>query len=359
MNFEDQITDTLTAHAEGEVDTGALLTRSTARGRTLRRRRHGGIALAAVAVLGVGVAVPVALWPDGRPAAPHGTFAAPSAAPSTWTLVGVQPPGLPEATGVPNAATDPGVLGSDAGLLHLSFDPVPLAAGRAAQVSEASWASRAGYEAVTVGPLDVSFSAGATAAQQELGERFTPVGEITVHGRPATLLKGTGDAAARYAVRWEPAPGVPVVGVSNNQATKEDLLAAAEALRVDRVLRCAPRFGSTGLPAGARLTGCYINSDARGATPGGQLTYTGAGGSILQIRDNETIPLAQNGDLNGASPNTTVAGHPAYWRDGGQQGLSGQILTVTDWNGRQVSVLVTGSYGRADAERAMAAMTWS
>ncbi|MGY0233551.1 hypothetical protein [Longispora urticae] len=359
MSIEEKLAETLAVRAEGEVDTGALLTRSTARGRALRLRRRAGIALAAVAVLGVAVAVPVAVWPSERP---RGQFAVPgtTAASPPAILNVLQPPLLPAAPG-PSAADDPAVVGSDANLLHLTFDPVLLAPGRSGVAAVASWASRTGIENVFLESLDVNFKAGAAAEQEDLGSNLTPVRDVAVRGRPGKLYSGPGSGGGRvrFALRWEPAPGVVVVGTNRNDATDADLLAAAQALRVDRVTRCASTFGTTGLPAGIRLTGCYINSDSRGPTPTGQLTYTGADGSVLQIRDNDGVPAGQNGTQGDEAPNTTAASRPAYWGPGGQQGTEGSVLIVPDWNGRKVSILVNGSYGRADADRAMAAMTWS
>ncbi|MDW5330268.1 hypothetical protein [Plantactinospora sp. KLBMP9567] len=259
------------------------------------------------------------------------------------------PPPVP---GRPTVLDDPGVLGSDPTLLHLSVEAMPpgLALQTASPANDpastAAWASLAGSEYLSLGsPIAVDFWAGPRALEQKRG--FTKQGEVTVNGKPAESYVATWQRL----IVWQPVAGVWVAARGINGTTEEALIAAASMLRFDRVSSCAVRFAAAAAPPTAALSRCDTNVTDEGIASGGRLVYSRADGSVLDIRD-------RGGEPSGETPNASVAGHPAHWQTGDVQGVEGDILTVDIPGGRNVLILVTGSFTRAEAEAFVAGLTW-
>ncbi|MBE1490711.1 hypothetical protein [Plantactinospora soyae] len=347
MNIEDELRQSMAIQAEGLVDVAPLLTGATSRGVTLRRRRRAAVTLVVVAVLGVGVGGPVAVWATsagtGQGIDQAGTDGqGPAAVP--------MPPSVP---GRPTVQDDPSVLGSDPTLLHLSVEGPPPGLPTIQTESPtgnpslpAGWASMLGSEYLRLGsPVAVDFWAGAMALEQTRG--YTRQGEVTVNDKPAQYHVH----AVQQLILWQPVTGVWVAARGINGTSKEALIAAASSLRFDRVSSCAVRFATAAAPPTAVLSRCDTNMTAEGLATGGRLVYSRADGSLLDIRDRGADPA-------GEVPNATVAGHPAHWRTGDVQGVKGDILTVDIPGGRNVFVLLTGSFTRAEAEAFVAGLTW-
>ncbi|AVT39258.1 hypothetical protein C6W10_25645 [Plantactinospora sp. BB1] len=346
--MDDELRRSMTVQADGLVDVGSLLSRSTSRGRVLRRYRRLAVASAVLAVLGVGVGGSVLAWPtSGQPGEIVGGTGV-----DGQGLAGVPMP--PSVAGRPTVLEDPGVLGSDPTLLHLSVEVEP--AVLAALQPESSvggpapatgWASTAGSEYLSLGsPIAVDFWAGPWALEQKRG--FTRQGGVTVNGKPAEVYV----AARQRLIVWEPVPGVSVAARGINGTTEEVLAAVAAGLRFDRVSSCAVRFASPAPPPAAALSRCDTNVTDEGVASGGRLVYRRADGSTLDTRD-------RGGEPSRETPNAEVAGHPANWRTGDVQGVSGDILTVDLPGGRNVLVLITGSFTREEVEAFVAGLTWS
>ncbi|GAB3984333.1 hypothetical protein [Plantactinospora veratri] len=348
MSTDDELRRSMAAHADGPVDVGSLLSRSTSRGRVLRRRRRLAVASAVVAVLGAGVGGSVLVW---SPSGQSGQVVGQAGVDGQRLAAVPMPPAVP---GKPTVLEDPGVLGSDPTLLHLAVEVEPSALAALQPESSVGgpapatgWASSAGSEYLSLGdPIAVDFWAGPRALEQTSG--FTRKGAVTVNGKPAELYV----AAMQQLVVWQPVPGVWVAARGINGTTEEALVAAAAGLRFDRVSSCAVRFAAPVPPPAAALSRCDTNVTDEGTASGGRLVYGRADGSILDIRD-------RGGEPSRETPNADVAGHPANWRTGDVQGVRGDILTVDLPGGRNVLVLVTGSFTRDEAEAFVAGLTWS
>ncbi|MEV6525345.1 hypothetical protein AB0M43_25660 [Longispora sp. NPDC051575] len=359
MKIEERLAETLAAHAGGDVDTAALLARSTARGRSVRRRRHAGIALAAVAVLGVAVAVPVALWP-ARPA-PTVPIAvpvtpSPSVSPSPTALA---VPNLPPVTGQRTLAESPAVLGSDPALVHLAMDPLPLGLPVARSSGESTvttrWASFPGNEYLSIGgTVGVHVYAGPWSADKL--DKMTFVRDVVVAGKPGKLYERGDEGGyiqAYTSVSWEAMPGVPMVVEGVNGAPEATLLAVAGKLRYDRVGQCLNTMRVTAVPPGATLYRCDSTVLETGELYNDRRVYHGPAGATFEVHGGGP----KFGPNPGETPNTTVAGQPAFW-DEGTKGVRYHALRVPDWDGHGVSVIVTGSYGRAEAELVLTGLRW-
>ncbi|WP_412542114.1 hypothetical protein R8Z50_06135 [Longispora sp. K20-0274] len=359
MNFEERLVDTLAAHAEGDVDTAALLTGSTARGRSMRRRRHAGVALAAVAVLGAAVAVPVALWP-GRPTAPAPVAVPASASPSASpTPTALAVPNLPPVTGERSLAENPALLGSDAALVHLAVDPLPLDLPEVTfpfgpSTMSTAWASFPGNEYLFIsGTVQVKVYAGPWSADKLNGMTF--VRDVVVAGRPGRLYE-RGDEGGHIqpyiSVSWEAMPGVPMVIEGVSGSPEATLIAVAGKLRYDRVGRCLGTMRVTAVPQGATLNRCDSTVSDTGELFNSRRIYHGPAGSTIEVYEGLRTP-----NPSSEAPNTTVAGRPAFW-ESGSKGVPYRSLRVPDWDGRAVSATVTGSYGRAEAELVLTGLRW-
>jgi hypothetical protein len=348
MKMDEELRRSMAVQADGPVDVGSLLSGSTSQGRTLRRRHRVAVAVAVTAVLGVGIGVPVAVWPTSTP---RGGVAGP---PAGFEEQGPDViPMPPSAPGRPTVLEDPAVLGSDPTLLHLSFAGLP--PGSAADGTEpptdgsaltTRWGSMAGSEYLSLGsPMAVDFFVGPLALEQKQGR--TRQGATTVNGKPAETYV----AAGQQLVLWQPVTGVWAAARAVNDTTGDELLAAASKLRFDRVGFCAVRFSPAAAPPRAALSRCDMALTEQGLVSGGRLVYGRADGSILEIRDNGTLP-------SGETPNATVAGRPAHWGTGDLQGVKGDLLSVDSPGDRNVVLLVTGSFTRAEAETFLSGLTW-
>lgn len=327
---EERLVAALREHAEGEVDTTALLHGASAAGERLKRRRRVG-ALAAVAA-SVAVAVGVVAGVFGGIPSPES--APPATREHSWTM----PPALPMADGEPSAEQDPSVVSSDPRLLHLSLDELPL---RQVEVWYSSWDMVEKIELVSAGqrpsaPPDTSIMLSKRPPVGPAGERREP-GKVGSHD--AILYR----EGATRGVRWQPAPGLwaEVHGVFSSP---DDLIATAEAVRLDRVHRCVTPLRLTWAPEGARFSRCVAvlgEPDLMWGRLVGIAYLKGSGKSAV------TVAVLEPGKKDTPKPNTRVAGVPARWEesnDGTQRslhlfGLDGQNITVT----------LSDDYSKADA----------
>ncbi len=236
------ISAVLHEHADDDVHIERLLGAVHA---GVRRRRQVRTALAGGAVVVLAALVGVTgATPSQQPATP-------AAGPGPDIL---RPPGI---AGMPVATKVPQVLGANPSLFHLDLSGLT-------GWQALSWSSRSGHEELLVdtpagGQIRIEADRDVNRLEQRSGETWP----TTVAGKEAQATA----AAAWYAFRWQPVPGIWAQAIST-----ENLQAAVDVaakLRLDHVYRCAVPFKLTGLTP-ARLVQCqtttYATGDAEAAT---------------------------------------------------------------------------------------------
>jgi hypothetical protein len=240
-DIEMLLRDTLHADAEVVAPPADLPERALTRAAHLKRRRRatGAVAAAAVAVLGVSVAVP---------------------------LLGPTPPS-PD-----HVASE---IGTDPGMLHFDVDSVAMK-GSVQYVGTGP-----GYEMILVyrkphrgnpEPVIRIYLATSTAAMakaREDGWWASPdfyvteewsKASVTVAGKPGTIERqkakqNTQPQNTQWVIRWEPEPGVQGVLVAHGD-DREAALAAVDAVLLDGTRPCLLQFRLTDLPPGWKQTSC-------------------------------------------------------------------------------------------------------
>jgi hypothetical protein len=343
--IEDLIVTTLRDNAASEVDVADLLATSRRRGQGYRRRRRvwqaGGAAAGALATL---VAVALAAPGPARHDEPVGAPAPRSqaSAPTSPTTAAMSFR-LPRADARP-ATADPGVVGADPRLLHFDIDP----SAAPQPMTLAQWTSMAGLERLTMEagpPVRVGKGTTVPSIQVEIARdrsALDPLGgpghTVRIGGRPGTLAgSGTGPARAAQVV-WQPVTGV----WAQVQAPGDDpaVIAFAEAVTFDHVLRCVVPFRLTWLPAGTALDTCSTVFSQTGAS-GRATVRTGTGAVTVEVDRGITV----------VSPGTTVNGLPAkvhrYPGDGGSPVLQVDV----QYPDHVVDLLAEGAYDQATVLR--------
>ncbi|WP_018351104.1 hypothetical protein [Longispora albida] len=336
MSIEQDITRTLTAHEGGEIDTTGLLAGATRLGRARRLRRNTAVALGAVAVLGIGLAVPALLPESGTPPA--------SVAPAGKVF-----PNLPQVRDKVPASQDPKVVGSDPQLVHLTLDPALQTPGMTA-----GFTSQLGEERLGLVERRSDAKPGLTGTIVSAGRQafVIPAADFerdtTVGGKPAKLFVGRAvPDRPKYAVSWVADPGIPVTVYEG--FSEEAVMRVANGLRFDTVVGCKSRITATALPKGPSQYSCQGMVDDTGA-----ITSTTLGFSPdMRIEEMPKYTRPAPG-----APNTTVGGRTAYWTDRSSPGRPQWELMVDDWNGRQVVISVGSSFTLDDARMIAEGLRW-
>jgi hypothetical protein len=277
--FEEMLADSLRDRAEADypVDPAPLLHDAREQGQRIRARRRLVTAVVAAGSVTAVVLTGAALGrpSTARPATVRPTTSHPPAGPVADVL--------PRAIGTPGAATDPGLVGSDPWVLHLSVDAL---AGRQL---DGTWRSTRTYElasGIWNGATVTVAIARDPDALPTLGNGLEKVSvsapaAVTVAGRPGTMVKATPRWApkADYTLDWQPVPGL-WARVEAERSTPDQALRAAAAVRFDQATRCAQPFAVGALPAGLRVQYCqvFLVSLRTGVTYGdGEIDFGGAG----------------------------------------------------------------------------------
>ncbi|MFE9657636.1 hypothetical protein [Micromonospora sp. NPDC006431] len=292
-DLDERIASVLRERAEGDIDTDRLLSRSRARGRRrqVRRRAATGMALALVGVLGF-----AAVTAPGLPGLP-GRLPWMAATPA---IVNAVPP---RAGGVPGAAQQPELVGTDPQVLHLGLDT--------SQARYLSWTvDRSQVESIQFSfegeqPITVQVARSAQLINQTEIEGFSPRpvqdqlsfnGEIWQQSEPVeSLIKN-----------WQPAPGL-YARAAMRGGDRRTLARAVYAIRWDEARRCGGPLGLTAQPAGARVVSCSVDA----ATFPASLTVALAvarDGPSMWVRLEYATQLASSR----SESNRTVGGRPAY-----------------------------------------------
>ncbi|MEU5724287.1 hypothetical protein ABZ783_20985 [Micromonospora sp. NPDC047738] len=292
-DLDDRIASVLRERAEGDIDTDRLLSRSRARGRRrqVRRRAATGMALALVGVLGLAT-----MTAPGLPGLP-------GRLPWTTATPAIVNPVPPRAGGVPGAAQQPELVGTDPQVLHLGVDP---AKGR-----YLGWQVVGdGVETLRIGPpggRPVTIDVASTAAA---------VDGLAIDGLSIDAPRGgafdgkvwqLGSNPGGLVMLWQPAPGVYARAAMPGR-DRAALARAVKALKWDEARRCGGPLRLTALPAGARIAGCRVDVSSFPGTMDVVVTLYRGTSDMMSVR------LQYNAGITGArsDSNRTIGGRPAY-----------------------------------------------
>ncbi|SCG74112.1 hypothetical protein [Micromonospora humi] len=293
-DLDQRIASVLRERAEGEIDARRLLrgSRALGRRRQIRRRAAAGTALALVGVLGfVGVVRADVGGLAGR-------------LPWTATTPAVAPPPVPPlAGGVPGAATEPTLVGSDPQVLHFGVDP-----DRARYLS---WAAHQG----TIESVRFSVGAG-TPVLVEVTAAAGGLDDFPVEGLPVDVVRDPlpfdgsirpVSGSAGLLMSWQPVPGL-YARASTTDLDQSAFRRAVDVLRFDTARRCASPVRPTELPTGARVAGCDVDVSSFPGLVTAEVTINRARTQYMWLRYRYASHVA-GGRTEG---NRTVAGRPAY-----------------------------------------------
>jgi hypothetical protein len=167
------------------------------------------------------------------------------------------------------------------------------------------------------------------------GPQPSNAGQVVIAGRPGTVEVLTEGSWVERAVRWQPVDGLEM-RVGGARLSTEDLVAVAEAVKLDRTTRCSAPLRLADVPAGARLLGCDAVYRATGSRYEATATLTvgdDAGAVEVAVRGGPAPAASWN-----ASPTALPGGTTAGWVDE-------DTLIIFDFSGCQVDVTATGDYG--------------
>ncbi|MEV4821030.1 hypothetical protein [Micromonospora sp. NPDC049274] len=325
IDLDEQIAQTLREHAEGDVDTHRLLRASRARGRRrqLHRRVAAGTALSLVGVLGIVGVTGTGL--DGV------TDRLPwSAATSTGVT-----PVPPRVAGVPGAAADPALVGSDPNVLHFGLDP--------SQARYLGWSVVRGHlESVRLSVRDgqqVYVEVTRTAGDLSSSVEFDNV-EVDVTGPGVQSFDGTihplNGGTSGMVTSWHPAPSLYARAVILN-GDGAGLEQAVEALRWNEARSCAVPLRLDALPEGAPINNCSVDVSSYPRLVTSDFTIGRAATQVMFVN----YQYASGAGTRTAG-NRTIAGRPAYLSpDGTTLDLLGTPRTEVravfawGWDGKQ------------------------
>jgi len=195
------------------------------------------------------------------------------------------------------------VIASDARLFHLDVDVT--AAALPAPVIAFETNSQMGSESLTLQlgptPSDTYPQIVATRDRDSLFQ-FGPLGQhsraVKVSGKPATIW--TTDAHPTETLIWQPLPGVwaTVTYIGDNPTIR-----VAEAVRFNRVMRCAVPFTLATVAPGAWMDSCTVSADAAGVTANVEVRIQKGWGVLVK-----SLPRA---DAQPVHPTTRINGRPA------------------------------------------------
>ncbi|MCW3818714.1 hypothetical protein ONA91_30170 [Micromonospora sp. DR5-3] len=295
-DLDERIASVLRERAEGEIDTGRLLSRSRARGRR-RRLRHRvvtGTALALVGVLGfVGVTGTDLGGLSGR-------------LPWTAATPTVAPPVPPRADGVPGATQRPDLVGTDTQVLHLGVDT--------SRARYLSWAVSGSNQVESV-RLRVG---GGPPVLVEVSRSARVVHELLLDGLPVEqgvvpvtfdgVVRQFRNGAGGLVKAWQPVPGLYARASMLGSTDRGMLAKAVDALRWGEARRCDAPLRLSVLPEGAKVATCSVDATA---FPGGlhvELVLYREPSANMWVRLQYGAQIA----TDRAESNRTVGGRPAY-----------------------------------------------
>ncbi|GAB3944490.1 hypothetical protein GCM10027614_34780 [Micromonospora vulcania] len=302
------------------MDAGRLLRGSRARGRRrqLHRRVAAGTALALVGVLGF-VAVP-GTGIDGLTSRLPWSAGAPSEA----------TPVPPRADGVPGAAAEPTLVGSDPQVLHFGLDP--------AKARYLGWAAfRANVESVRLSVGDGQPVYVEAATSVELLSSSVSFGSVELAvGKPRTeIFDGTSQPATGPASglvkSWQPAPGLYARAVIL-QGGRAELERAVDALRWNEARWCAVPLRLGAVPEGATIASCSVDVSSYPRLVTSDLNIRRAASEYMFVSYRFAIGAGTR-----TAGNRTIAGRPALFSGTGKLELLGiprtEVLANYDWLG--------------------------
>lgn len=263
-DLDQRLAATLRDHAGGDADPAPLVELARRRGHRLRLRRRLAVSAGAAAT-GLVLTGAVLAIPTDRSTDP--TVVVPAAQPT-----------LPAAPERPGALADPGIVGSDPGVLHFFADDL---------VDDAEyvlWRAGRGVESVEFQGrrARARFVLTPSAATlDEIGQTLwssghpQPPAEVRIAGRPGTAWvdPGPSSEADLWFVRWQPVAGL-WAQLDISAPTRDAAVAAAGRVRFDAGQRCVVPFRLASLSPGERLLQCSVRlgrtgPDAVEAGPGG------------------------------------------------------------------------------------------
>ncbi|WP_433312366.1 hypothetical protein ACQP0U_27060 [Micromonospora sp. CA-269861] len=257
-DLDERIARALREQADGPVDTDSLLTAAVNGGRARRRRRRAviGAALGVAVLLGAGVALRT---PSAAPPQPA----------VTPSPVVVTPPRAP---GIPGAAAQPALIGSDPQLLHFGVDPSaakPVAWRSAGDVESMRLDLGGGVQAMAIVAADPhTAEIGDPSQLSDIGrdkasavtsdaDRASPDRVVDPASRYNGVIRQLDRVTRGWVLRWQPVPGL-YVRVAALGETSAEVRRAAAALRFDEARRCVAPVQLTALPPGARISACEV-----------------------------------------------------------------------------------------------------
>jgi hypothetical protein len=304
--LETAVAECLRPDADGKVDVEQLRAAAVRRAVRIRRRRLT-VAAAGLAV----VSAAAVAWAPGLTGEPGQRVGGPPAGRQVPTAgAGMRLP----AADAPGAAQAPERVGAEPGTLHFDVDLSGLDA------TGTSWAVRDGVESLSVWTgvadhytlwYDLTTDPGKFEAVQREPEQTVP---LSVAGRPATARSYPGYHGADstpWTLTWQPVDGL-WVQMKQEVAAAEDLLAAAQALRLDRSQACvAPML--VAMPAGLTWTGCDIDFGHIFPWTVSGVSFVNADGAELSVSIGRIGAVGDDPFV----PNVTALSRPGMlWRKG-------------------------------------------
>ncbi|MBG6100281.1 hypothetical protein ACLQ3D_23370 [Micromonospora vinacea] len=294
-DLDERIVRTLRDRAEGTVDADRLLRASHARGRRrqLHRRVAAGTALSLIGALGVVGMTGTGL--DGLT----------GRLPWTATTSTGATPVPPRIDGVPGAAADPALVGSDPNVLHFGLDPTQarylgweVIRGRTESVRLSVRDDQPVHVEVSSTPeLSISVSFGGVEV-----EAAAP-GPQTFDG---TIHQASGSVRAMVK-SWHPAPGLYARAVIL-RGDRAGLEQAVKALRWNEAHSCAVPLRLDALPEGAPITSCSVDVSSYPRLVSSEITLARAATEAMFVKYRYA-----SGAGTRTAGNRTVAGRPAFF----------------------------------------------
>jgi len=318
IDIEQVVADSMRARGEGQVDVLALRQATMARAVSRHRRRRLVAAAGVAAVVSAGLLALPGSFPGGPADVTGDASPGPSLAPG---VVGGPPDTLPVAD-APAAARRPESVGTDPAVLHFDVDLV------AAEGIGVSWRSVPGVEEAAVWAPDlhgygkraeISLASDLDALLARYGGQGSHAVDraaarsVSVGGRPGKIQSVENgwrpDRPTRF-LWWSPVDRLWVL-VAMPAFDDDNVLAMAQAVRLDRAQRCVLPVRLTAVPPDARWTGCDLMLGAR--DPAGRSWEVGnvqfthpRGGTV-------TVGVGNYEEDTPFVANRTVSGQPAMW----------------------------------------------
>lgn len=332
-DFENHIAAELAAHTSDNFQTEHLLARATAQGKAIRRQRRRTLAAtgaAAILTVAIGIAASVPMWGRNKPI-PHQQAARSVAQ-------------VPAAPVVENRPARPDEIGSDPLRFHWRFDRIPKL-----PISKVIWSgtrlegpASAGSEDVNI-VLQNSDGIQVILSQVEPSEHFygRAPGDPTDGRAYDKLTEETfpvGDYSAKLTrwgrngqvrevrVTWTVLPGVYGYLSPTTDMPSDTLRGLVQAVRTDRVSRCAVPFRLRQTPPGAAVVSCRMTLSTGDQPAESALELSGgSSGGIVQVQQRKG-----NGNQPDPAHPTPTLGVPAGSRDDANREVNGKPALWTN-----------------------------